>query len=160
MDASKKSAEFIRWNVVSAENDGKTWTMKLVGREKEWIGRVRIRKMTLSELQEKWLSQKMDANEACAWTIVNTEACYMTEVETEDASKEGIAAYMKNFESLKTSEMYFILQRQLQKARAEYEEWSGMPQMPLEDPITSPKCYYELPAIVYMHLVGQLCTVI
>jgi len=169
-DHFKENPGFILWNVVNVKRpDENTWEFELIGREKEWTGTARIQKKTLAQVQEGILSldspnkKPWSAREDCGLTIVSREAVYQSEVETANANVEYNERYLKNYTDagLENNVIYKMARSGFEKTRANYEAWKELPQMPLENPINSIeplKCYFGLPHIVYMHLVGQLCT--
>ena len=169
-DAFKENPGFILWNVVNVKRpDENTWNLELIGREKEWIAKVRIQKKTMAQVQEGILSldspnkKPWSAREDCGLTIVSRDAVYQTEVETANANKEYNEYYLKQYTDagLENNEIYKMARNGFEKTLADYEAWKDLPQKPLENPVNTLKplsCYFGLPTIVYMHLVGQLST--
>lgn len=163
-DAMKENPGFILWNVVEVDRKEGEWNLRLVGRDKETIATARIQKKTLAKLQEGLLALKQfSAAEDCGITIVNQDSCYQTEVCVYNASESYLESRLKGFEGLESNVMYDGLKKEIEWTRATYRKWKGLPATPLENPVNSTepiKCYFGLPAIVYMNLVGQLCTTI
>lgn len=160
----KENPGFILWNVVEVDRKEGEWNLRLVGRDKETFATAQIQKKTLAELQEGLLALKQfSAAEDCGITIVNRESCYQTEVCVYNASESDLESRLKGFEDLKSNAMYDGLKKEIEWTRVTYRELKALPAIPLENPVNSTepiKCYFGLPHIVYMHLVGQLCTTI
>lgn len=167
-DPFKENPGFIEWNVVGVDKTDTTWELRLIGRNREWIARVRIKKANLKDELEKGILSLTDADnypytarEDHGITIINRDTCYMTEVCLENGSQENVDRTYKTYEDIKDNVIAIMAKTNAKKSRATYLEWKELPQTPLENPINSfepHKCYFGLPHIVYMHLIGQLCT--
>jgi hypothetical protein len=84
-------------------------------------------------------------------------------VQVEDGSQFNVDHTYKTYADLQDNHIGIMAITNAKASRASYEKWKALPQTPLENAITSVEkreCYFGLPYIVYMHLVGQLCTVI
>lgn len=161
------SADFIQWNVATVKKEGGEWTLLMVSREGEELATVRIRKMTLAELQENTLSGDdkrrggpWTAHEGCAITVLNRDECYMTEVQTENVSKKAIDYLIANYNARATDQERAEFKAGLETSRALYEKLKTLPSVPLENGalVETMRPYFGLPVLVYMHLVGQMCT--
>ena len=173
-DHFKENPGFILWNVANVTRpDEKTWNLELIGREEEWIANVQIQKKTMAETLDGVLSldstnkKPYTAGEDYGITIVSRDLVYHTEVEIQNVSKEYNETCLKRYTDagLENNEIYKMAKGDYENGRAQYEAWKVLPQTPLENGIntyheeaTKRKCYFGLPHIVYMHLVGQLCT--
>lgn len=164
-DHFAQNPSFKLWNVVTVKKlNDKTWEINLIGREKEMIATTCIRKMTLAEVQERVSSVPVFycAREDTGITVINKDECYMTTVAVCNASKEDGESKMKHYldAGLEDNVIYKMVKRDYETTRMAYELWKALPQTPLENPINTwepRKCYFGLPNVVYMHLVGQLC---
>lgn len=169
-DHFKENPGFTLWNVVKVDKKENTWNIDLVGRDREHIARVRIKKANLQEELTNGILSLTDADnypytarEDHGITIVNRNTCYMTEVQVEFGSQFNVDHTYKTYEGLQDNDIAIMAITNARNSRATYEKWKALPQTPLENAITSVEkreCYFGLPYIVYMHLVGQLCTVI
>ena len=172
-DAWKENPGFEMWNVVGVEKLENEWNIRLVGRDKEIYAFVWIRKKNLPEEIEKGFLSLNSATdqtkpvsvgrENCAYTIIDRNTCYVTEISEYNASKEYADDTKKHYAGQENNPYCASVFKNLETTRATYEKWKALPQVPLENPVSamSPiKYYLGLPVIVYMHLVGQLCTVI
>lgn len=161
-DAMKENPGYILWNVVGVETQANEWNIRLVGRDKPTFATARIRKKTLAELQEDLLALKgFSAGEDCGISIVNRGACYQTEVCVYTASESYLESRLKAFNGLENNVMFAGLKKEIEWTRETYGKLKALPALPLENPVNSTdplKCYFGLPVIVYMHLVGQLST--
>jgi hypothetical protein len=164
-DHFKENPGFIEWNVVGVDKTDITWELRLIGRKKERIANVRIKKANLQEELAKGVLSlpTYNAGEDHGITIVNGTTCYMTEVSLEYASQENLDRVLKTYEGLEENCIAIMAITNAKKSLETYKKWKELSQTPLENPINSfepRKCYFGLPYIVYMHLVGQLCTTI
>lgn len=172
-DPWKENPGYMMWNVVGVEKRENEWNIRLVGRDKEVYATAWIRKKNLPEELEKGLLSLNSATdqsrpvsvgrEDCAYTIVDRNTCYVTEVAVYNASKEYADDTRKHYAGQENNPYCANVFKELETTRATYEEWKALPQAPLENAINSVdpiKCYFGLPVIVYMHMVGQLSTVI
>jgi hypothetical protein len=169
-DHFKENPGFTLWNVVGVDKKENTWNIDLVGRDREHIARVRIKKANLQEELTNGILSLTDADnypytarEDHGITIVNRNTCYMIEVCFENGSQENVNRHYKIYEGLQDNDIGIMAMSNARGSRATYLKWKALPQTPLENPINSfekRECYFGLPYIVYMHLVGQLCTVI
>jgi hypothetical protein len=172
-NAFTENPGFKLWNVANVKRpDETTWEFELIGREKEMIATATIKKLTLAEVQQGILSldaagsggKPWSAREDCGFTIVNRDAVYETYVSIEaDVSLQYGEAKLKSYldAGLQENVIYKMAKKNAENARAKYEAWKALPQSPLENAIKSKEplvCYFGLPTIVYMHLVGQLST--
>ncbi len=172
-DSWKENPGYEMWNVVGVEKRENEWTIRLIGRDKEVYANVWVRKKSLPEELEKGLlslnsatDQSKPVNvgrEDCGYTIVDRNTCYVTEVTEYNASKEYADYTRKHYAGQENNPYCTNVFKELETMRATYEEWKALPQTPLENPVSAMnpiKCYLGLPEIVYMHLVGQVSTVI
>lgn len=165
-DHFKQNPGFQLWNVVEVvQPDEKTWKFGLISRDKERVAIVEIRKMTLAELQKQITDVAVFycAREDTGITIINNTESYITSVAIHNTSQKDYEDYVKHWQDNGlTDNVVFKMGKKLREtAIADYAAWKQLPQTPLENPINSwepRKCYFGLPQIVYMHLVGQLCT--
>ncbi len=167
-DAFKENPGFTLWNVVGVDKTDTTWDIRLIGRDREHIARVRIKKANLQEELANGILSLTDADnypytarEDHGITIINRNTCYMTQVGIENGSQENVDRTYKTYEDIKDNVIAIMAITNAKASRATYLEWKELPQTPLENSINSfepRKCYFDLPYIVYMHLVGQLCT--
>ena len=171
-DAFAENPGFQLWNVVAVRRPDKmTWEFELIGRENECIAMATIRRHTVADLQTSLLSRGSNdgskepwaATEDCGITIVSRDACYLTEIQLcLNLSLQYREKRLKSYvdAGLVENPIYKMALRDFDAARAKYDAWKALPQIPLENPLNSKeplKCYFGLPQIVYMHLVGQLC---